>query len=150
MTKTTRPYNKEDSYFFLDYRMFTDGDPERCENLIKEGKYPEGFNGIPRWVRNDFLTNYELMNHLNYIINEPYPHRYEGIRIQSDEELSKIISVGVKKSDDGEKEYYRIWKSEDGFDDGEKMTLREFKFGKSYEEMSKYYKSGKHPVSVKG
>lgn len=146
---TSRPYSEEDSYFFLDYSLWENGDPERCEYLIKEGKEREGFNGRPRWVRCDFLTNYELMDHISVILNRPYPHRYENIRIHSDEQLSQIISVGERTKEDGSKEYYRIWEFEDGYDEGEKMTLRQFRFGTAYEGLSQYYKSGEHPVEVR-
>ena len=150
MTTTKRPYRKEDSYFFLDYMLFENGDPERVQYGIEEGEYKEGFEGIPRWVRCDFLTNYELMNHLNYIINHPYPHRYENIKIHSDEQLSQIVSIGEKTNEDGEKEYYRIWEHEEGYDEGEKMTLRQYKFGSNYEDLAKMHKSGEYPISVRG
>jgi len=143
-----RQYNKDDNYYFLDYTLFENGHPEYIEELNKRGELPHPkFKGYPRWIRQDFMTSYELMSHLNRVLTHPYPHRYESIKIHPDEQLSEIVSIGEKTNEDGEKEYFRIWKHEKGYDDGEKITFREFKFGSSYEHISKRHKSGEYPFT---
>ena len=144
-----RPYDKDDNYYFLHYRLYEKGHPEYIEMLREKDELPHpNYDGVPRWVRVDFVTSYELMFYLNSLINSPYPNRVEDIQIHSDEQLSKIISVGVKTNEDGEKEYFRIWEHDEGYEEGEKMTLREFKFGSHYSKLSEYYKSNPQEYPV--
>jgi len=137
-----RQYEKEQRYYFVDYTLFQGGHPEYVEQMKKSGELPEGQEGgVPRWVRMDFMTDYELIQHLTQILTSPYPDRVTNLRVHTDEELTNEVTV----ENDGSK---LLREGDEGFEVGDKMSLRQYKFGKFYDEYSNSMKSGEYPVRV--
>ena len=94
-------YNPNVEYFMLDYTI----------------KSP------PRWVRMGYMTQFELLNHLRYLVENYTEH--SGIRIHSEYELDMKLNV---KCEDGE---YRD------------LTLRQILFDNRYEGYSDSVKDPK-------
>ena len=148
MRNRDRLYDPDVNYYFMDYRLWENGHPEYVNDLKKENKLPkdvngnpiENYKGVPRWIRQDFMTQEEVMFVMNRILNS-YPDRVENFRIQSDIELSEIVTV--------EKEGSKLlFKGDKGFEEGDKMTMREYRFGRMYSDVADKFKNNKFELTT--
>ena len=120
----SKKYNPEQNYYFVDYTLIEDGHPDFLERMKKDDpSYSR--TGSPRWVRIGFQTEQDVQDTLNFVFN-PYPHQVMDLCIRSEEQLNKIVSVDPESGK-------TLSKSDKGYEEGTKMTEREYLFGDMYQ-----------------
>ena len=117
-------YNPKQNYYFVDYTLWEKGHPEYIEVMKKEGKsLPE--KGTPRWVRSSFNTEQDVQERMNFLFFS-YPDRVTRFRVRSEKELNEIVTID-------EKTHKILYENDEGFDEGIKITQREYDFGGNYQ-----------------
>ena len=124
-----KKYNPKQNYYFIDYGLEERGHPEYIKEMKKED--PSHCDmGCPRWVRSSFNTEQDVQEQMNILFN-PYPDKITDFRVRSETELNEIVTIDVKTNK-------VLYKSDEGFDQGIKMTQREYDFGTTYQWLYDY------------
>jgi hypothetical protein len=117
-------YNQKQNYYFVDYGLEEHGHPEYLEMKKKEDpSHPD--MGSPRWIRQPMQTEQDVQETMNFVF-QPYPHKVENLRIRSEEELNEIVTLDEKTNN-------KLYQMDDGFEEGLKLTQREYSFGSMYQ-----------------
>mgnify|MGYP000274135538 FL=1 len=124
-----KKYNPKQNYYFIDYGLEEHGHPEYIKEMKKEDPSHRDM-GCPRWVRSSFNTEQDVQETMNFVF-APYPHKVDSLRIRSEEELNEIITIDEKTNN-------KLYRGDDGFDDGLKLTEREYSFGSMYQKGYEY------------
>jgi len=122
-------YNPEQNYYFVDYGLEEHGHPEYIAHK-KEEDPSHPYMGSPRWIRQPMQTEQDVQETMNFVF-APYPHIVRRLRIRSEEELNEIITIDEKTNK-------KLYRGDDGFDDGLKLTEREYSFGSMYQKGYEY------------
>ena len=117
-------YNPKQNYYYVDFTLWEKGHPEYIETMKKKGESPSE-TGCPRWVRNPFQTEQEVQETMNWLFSS-YPDRITGLRVRSETELNEIVTIDEKTNK-------ILYRSDEGFDEGTKITQREYDFGSMYQ-----------------
>ena len=65
---TKENYNPKQNYYFVDYQLLENGDPEHIASKKKNNpSYPNG--GSPRWIREPFQTEQDIQETLNFLFH---------------------------------------------------------------------------------
>jgi hypothetical protein len=117
-------YNPEQNYFFVDYGLEEHGHPEYIERMKEDDpSYPD--MGSPRWIRQPMQTEQDVQETMNFVF-QSFPHLVRRLRIRSEKELNEMVTIDEKTNK-------RLYRGDGGFDEGLKLTEREYEFGSMYQ-----------------